>query len=269
MSSLVSVIIPAYNSSRYIRQAIESVFNQTHQNTEAVVVDDGSSDNTRELVSSLVPNRRLKYLYQENKGPAAARNAGIRGSTGAFIAFLDADDFWLPNKLETQLTLFQNQKVGLVYSDVECFIESGEGISLSELTEEPDLAKHFRRGCVYHSLLHFNFIPTSSVVVRRDVLDRTGLFLEAIGEGRFLFGEDYELWLRIVKRSQVDFVHHKAVMHRMHQEQLSRDKARRYRQLCFLYRYLLYKKDSSERFVILGKYLENILKRAIASVVPV
>jgi glycosyltransferase involved in cell wall biosynthesis len=268
MNSLVSVIIPAYNSSLYIQQSIESVFNQTHPHTEVVVVDDGSSDNTRELVAKLILSPRLKYLYQENRGPAAARNAGIRSSTGTFIAFLDADDFWLPDKLEKQLMLFQNKKVGLVYSDYECFTGDGESIPLVELAVEANLGKYFRRGHIYPSLLHFNYIPTSSVVVRRDVLDETGLFLETIGDGRFLYGEDYELWLRIVKRREVDFIGQKFVKHRMHREQLSRDKARGYRQLCFLYRYLLFKRDSSERLVILRKYLENILKRAFASVVP-
>ena len=110
----VSVIIPAYNCAHYICHAVDSVLAQTFPDFELVVVDDGSTDNTRELLKQY--GSQIKYIYQQNKDMTAARNTGINHSSGEYIAFLDSDDIWLANKLERQIVLLdQAPEVGLVY----------------------------------------------------------------------------------------------------------------------------------------------------------
>ena len=230
MSSLVSVIMPAYNSSRYIGEAIESVINQTYCHTEIIVADDGSTDSTREVVAAFNLGSRLKYFYQQNKGPAAARNLAIRHAAGEFVAFLDSDDFWLPHLLERQLRLFRNPQVGLVYSNMDCFhdgeIPSG-WINHDECAWEDALPETpMRRGYAYEALLRRNFIPISTVVVRKLVLCEAGPF-----DGRFL-QEDYELWLRIAKLYELDFIDDKLAKYRIHRHQISGNKKREYRGLC-------------------------------------
>jgi glycosyltransferase involved in cell wall biosynthesis len=119
-SPLVSVIIPVYNGDRYLSEAIESVLQQTYQPLEVIVVDDGSTDNTAAVARQF--ENAIRYLYQENGGTAAARNAGIALSQGGFLAFLDADDLWLKNKLEIQMSAFEEQPaLDLVSGQVEQF----------------------------------------------------------------------------------------------------------------------------------------------------
>jgi glycosyltransferase involved in cell wall biosynthesis len=263
---LVSVVIPTYNSGRYVREALLSAINQTYSKTEIVVVDDGSVDDTREALLPLVHEGAIQYIYQANKGPGAARNRGISVAIGEFVAFLDADDRWLSKKLEKQLALFANPSVGLVYSDGGAFIEEGDTVDDLGFVEKVEPRSGFRRGRVYGDLLRSNFVSTSSVVVRRDVLDRVGPFLEIMGAGTFSYGEDYELWLRVARICELDFIDEKLVASRLHRNQLSSDRARGYTQLSLLYKYLLRKEGSSERAVLAQKYAEYTLKSTIASI---
>ncbi|PIZ44424.1 hypothetical protein COY31_02670, partial [Candidatus Wolfebacteria bacterium CG_4_10_14_0_2_um_filter_39_18] len=156
----VSIIIPAYNAASFIGDSVRSALTQTYPNKEIVVVDDGSTDDTRAILEEYIKSGQIKYFYQENKGPAAARNLGIKNSSGEFIAFLDADDVWLPEKLKKQIDLFKNPKVGLVYSDMEFFGDKFPFKKYSEMT------KGFYRGEAMRELIKRNFIPISSVVLR-------------------------------------------------------------------------------------------------------
>ncbi len=265
VAGLVSVIIPAYNSAKHIDECLQSVFNQTYSRTEIVVVDDGSVDSTREVLAPYIWQGKIKYLYQANQGPAAARNLALRNSIGEFVAFVDADDVWLPQKLEKQIAILtNNEEVGMVYSDSEWFGE--EGGRRKEISYENRKAEYFRRGRIYNALLGFNFIPTMSVVVRRSILKKTGLFLEEIRVHRFSFGEDLELWLRIARICNVEFTPEKLVKRRIHPAQITANKRAGYRQLCFLYRYLLSQDIPSGKALIARKYLENTLKRIIAGI---
>jgi glycosyltransferase involved in cell wall biosynthesis len=261
---LVSVVIPTYNSGRFIREAVLSAIHQTYSNTEIVVVDDGSADDTREVLLPLLHEEAIQYIYQANKGPAAARNRAISIATGEFVAFLDADDTWLPRKLEKQLALFANPHVGLVYSDGATFIEEGDTVEDLGFVHKVEPRLHYRRGRVYSDLLRSNFVSTSSVVLRREVLDRAGPFLESMGAGRFSYGEDYELWLRVARICELDFIDEKLVASRLHRDQLSSDRARGYTQLSLLYKYLLLKENYSKKAVLAQKYAEYTLKSTIA-----
>ena len=192
----VSVIIPTYNSAQYIAEAIESVLAQTYKDYEIIVVDDGSIDNTREVLKPFMD--KIIYVYKENGGQASARNLGIKMSKGEYIAFLDSDDIWLPQKLELQVELLDSRpEVGLVYSDNYRFTDD-EGIIGLGSQRVQGLS-----GMVFNSLFLKNFIPTLTVMVRRKCLDDVGLFDES---KHIVHSEDYDLWLRIAKKYEIAYI---------------------------------------------------------------
>ena len=126
-SSLVSVIIPIYNSAKYIKDAINSVLDQSFKNFEIIIVDDGSTDNIIEVLSDYIENNQISYYYQENKGAASARNLGLTKCKGSFISFLDSDDLWYKNKLQLQIEfLKQNKHIDLLLTNVEVTNEKGD-----------------------------------------------------------------------------------------------------------------------------------------------
>lgn len=194
MNHLVTVIIPTYNSAQFISEAIESVLNQTYRNFEIVVVDDGSMDNTRRILEPF--SKKIKYIYQENSGPSKARNTGIQNSKGEYIAFLDADDTWLSEKLELQVKIISNNMhLGLIFTD-SLTIENeklGEKTFLNQKKCYEDLLK--TKNCIHRPfkiLFNENFVVTSTVMVRKKCFDRVGRFDES-----FSSAEDRELWLRL------------------------------------------------------------------------
>jgi glycosyltransferase involved in cell wall biosynthesis len=184
----VSIIIPAYNTSKYIRETLESVFAQTFENFEVIVVNDGSSD-TKEFERELRPYLdRIVYIKQENRGASAARNAGIYRAIGEYIAFLDSDDIWLPQYLESQMRLFQQSPPpDFVYTDGLVF----GGLLL---TGKRIMELYPSSGTVtFESLLVEKCnVSTPGVVARKQVLIDAGLFDENISHA-----EDYDLWLRV------------------------------------------------------------------------
>jgi O-antigen biosynthesis protein len=184
---LVSVVVPTYNRATLVCRAVRSVLAQTFPDYEVLVVDDGSTDETEEAVRS-IPDPRVHYLRQSrNRGVSAARNRGIRAARGEFIAFLDSDDEWLPEKLERQVRVLQEapEEVGLVYSGVRSVDGSGSG-----WTFRP---RH--RGDVYGEILEANPIHSgSSVMVRRNVVRTAGFFDEGIPAI-----EDFDYWIRIAR----------------------------------------------------------------------
>lgn len=187
----VSVIVPCYNVESTLQRAFNSVYTQTYGDFHLYAVDDGSSDNTSRILEANA--HRCFFVTQPNAGPAAARNRAIRMSDSPFVAFLDADDEWLPLKLERQVTLLkQNPSLGLVCSF--CSIsEPGKGITPNFLSPpfpvSGRLFRHLARNC---------FVYTPTVVVRRCCLDEVGLFNESLH-----VSEDFNLWLRIAARWQI------------------------------------------------------------------
>jgi glycosyltransferase involved in cell wall biosynthesis len=184
----VSVVIPAYNVERYLAETIRSVLDQSYDDYEIIVVDDGSSDRTLEIAKSFEP--RIRALTKTNGGPASARNLAIRNSRGDYIAFLDSDDLWTPDKLERQVALFENNPtVGLTYSEALMFTEdNGERKIRGRIG--------FTLNPSFRSLLFGDYIPNSTVMIRRACVDKVGL----LNERRELIGvEDYEYWMRVAK----------------------------------------------------------------------
>lgn len=190
----VSVIVPTYNRAHLLPRAIDSALAQTFESFEVLVVDDGSTDGTHELLAGY-DDRRVRYLRQpHNQGVSAARNRGLRESRGEFLAFLDSDDEWLPHKLAVQIERLRESPpdVGLVYGAVENHDEHG--------LRDVDVPAH--RGDVFEDLLTVNVIHgTSSVVLRRHVVATVGFFDEAIPAI-----EDYDYWLRISRFFRIDFI---------------------------------------------------------------
>lgn len=179
----VSAIIPCYNYGKYLAQAIDSILAQTHPVAEIIVVDDGSGDNTREVAESF--GERVQYIFQENRGRAAARNTGIRAATGDWIALLDADDRWLPEKIKLQMeALAGRPDAVLVYTAVWC--ESPDG------SRYVYPATELRR--LWPTLRYANCITgsASAALIRRDILIAEGGFNETLREC-----EDWDCWFRL------------------------------------------------------------------------
>jgi glycosyltransferase involved in cell wall biosynthesis len=260
----VTVIIPTYNAAGFLQECVESVLKQTYSNFEIIVVDDGSTDNTREVLAPYISQNLIKYYYQQNQGQGRARNLAIRNSSGEFVAFLDADDLWAsPQKLEKQIALLRNnERIGLVYSDAIYFGDTWEKQKQAsrKLREyEKRKAEYFRHGDTYKSLLKFNYIVTSSVVVRRSVLEKTGVFWIQVR-----FCEDIHLWLRIAQISDIDYSPESLVKRRFHQSQVTHEKRHGYREACYLYRYLLLRDGFPDKLVIFSRYAEYACKRIVA-----
>lgn len=206
----VSVIIPTYNRADLISETITSALQQTLKDKEVVIVDDGSTDNTSEVVREF--QDRVIYIRQPNSGPAKARNTGIRMAKGRLIAFLDSDDLWLPDKLELQYHAFQqNPNQGLIYTDVMWF-SNGE-IIVPTLREK----YQFHTGEVFEKLLFDNWIATSSVLVRKDCLEEAGGFDE---DPQIMFVEDWNLWIRLARRHPFGMVDRVLVKRRYHPHRL-------------------------------------------------
>ena len=175
----VSVVIPAYNAARFLKEAIDTAMAQTFTDYEIIVIDDGSTDATESIARAF--GDKLRYFRQQNRGASAARNEGIRKATGKYIAFLDSDDLWAPEKLAVQVGILdQNKEIGLVYSDWALTQDNGPGRA-SFLEVVPGAS-----GRVFDELIQRGFVLTSTVLVRRSCLDET---LPVV--------EDYDLWLRI------------------------------------------------------------------------
>jgi glycosyltransferase involved in cell wall biosynthesis len=188
----VSVIMPAYNAGRHVAESIRSVTCQTFGGWELIVVDDGSTDDTAEIVRALASeDERIRYVRRENGGQAAARNSGIRHARGALLAFLDADDLWLPEKLERQRRALEETGADLIYCDGYVFSDDGSPERADGFAVVPGL----KDGATMFQLLYeYNRVATLSVLTRREAVERAGLFDE---DRRIQNCEDYDLWLRM------------------------------------------------------------------------
>lgn len=195
----VSVIIPTYNRAYILGKAIDSVLAQTYDNFELIIVDDGSTDNTEELVKSY-KDERIRYCYTKiNKGAAAARNYGIGNATCDYIAFEDSDDAWRPDKLEKQMKVMldDSNEVGFVYHKIAYDMGHGR-VAILPSEEVPVESKS---GNIYKQLLYDNLVDCPSLLVRKSCLDKVGVFDESL---KAL--EDYDLALRLGKTYRAGFV---------------------------------------------------------------
>lgn len=214
--AMVSVIMPTFNRSDLISHAINSVLRQVYKNWELIIVDDGSSDNTKDVVRSFSEkDSRIRYFYQNNQGQSVARNSGIEQSRGEFIAFLDSDNEWESNRLLLGVNeLVKNPNVALCY---------GNAISI-DINGNELHRRNMRRcsGLIFPKLLVDNFISMNSVLVRKSVLNSSRPFNE-----KNRLDEDYELWLNMSVNNQFFFVNQYIVRYRIEGERISNNYMRR------------------------------------------
>jgi glycosyltransferase involved in cell wall biosynthesis len=181
---LVSVVIATYNMAQYLPEAIDSVLAQTWKNLELIVVDDGSTDNTAEVMEPFKSDPRVRYFPTENQGQPRAKNHGLNEAKGGFIAFCDADDLWSPKKLAIQMPFFQDSQVGVVYSEVSYIDQNGAPL-------EKDIPYDRHSGQVTEQLVVKNFVPFGTAVIRRACVEKNGAF-----DVDLPMGIDWDLWLR-------------------------------------------------------------------------
>ena len=192
-AALVSVVMPAYNASRFIKESINSVVSQTYENWELIVIDDGSLDSTGAIVREVASKEpRIKYHYQKNGRQARARNAGISRALGQFIAFLDSDDMWLPNKLSVMIGEFSKGSQDLLFSDSYISEQNIENLKIETLSKFGVSAFSYHGHDGLSRFLERNWVPTLTVMAKTDLLKS-----HPFDPGVFL-AEDYDLWLRIL-----------------------------------------------------------------------
>lgn len=210
MSSVkASVIVAVYNGAKTLTQTIESILSQTYDNFELLLIDDGSTDESKNLIEKYLEDERVKYFKKQNGGVASARNFGIARATGEIIGFCDQDDQWLPQKLEKQIPLFSDPDVGLVYSWV-------------------DIDRHGKRECstpefegeCFEALLNRNFVSCCTAMVRRTVLNQ----VNGLDESRELHGvDDRHLWLKVARISKLAVAKTPLAIYFIHGENYSLD----------------------------------------------
>jgi len=202
----ISVIIPTYNRESFILKAINSVLNQTVKVDEIVVIDDGSIDNTKEILK----NFNIKYIYQDNQGVSSARNNGIINSSNDWICFLDSDDIWSESKIEEQIN-FHNKNKNILFSHTqEEWIMNDKIIKQKKHQQKPS-------GFCFEKNLSHCLIGPSTVMLHRSILDDIGYFDETLK-----VCEDYDLWLRILKKYELGLIEKKLIDKIAgHKEQLS------------------------------------------------
>ncbi|MGD8739018.1 MAG: glycosyltransferase [Desulfobacterales bacterium] len=206
---LVSVIIPTYNRGWIVKEAIDSVLDQDFSDYELIVVDDGSDDNTREILGAY--GTAITVLQQPNRGVSAARNRGIAAAAGGLIAFLDSDDLWLPGKLKTQVKFFEENADAVVNQTQEIWIRNGIRVN-------PKKRHHKFSGMIFERSLALCLVSPSAVMIKKSLFEAVGVFDENLPAC-----EDYDLWLRISCRYPVHLNDFPLIIKRGgHDDQLSK-----------------------------------------------
>lgn len=223
MEPLISVVITTYNYGDYLKTCLDSVLQQTHTNLEVIVINDGSTDHTDQVIAPYLTNPLIKYVRQVNAGQAIAKNNGIRQASGDYLAFLDADDYWMPQKLNRQLGLFAvDRQVGVVFSKSVWVDQLGNTIPVN--SSRP------HAGWVTNHLIVDNFVVFSSALVRRECFTKLGAFDEGLE-----MGIDWDLWLRFSLHYKFAFVDEQLTAYRVgHPNQMSKKQERRQEQSDFI-----------------------------------
>tara|TARA_B100000315_G_C14595281_1_gene598643 strand:+ start:5823 stop:6665 length:843 start_codon:yes stop_codon:yes gene_type:complete len=192
LDTTISVVIPTFNRGELLSRALNSILSQTFPPYEVIIVDDGSLDNTADIIKTSFPT--VAYLYQKNSGVSAARNCGINSANGEWIAFLDSDDEWHPVKLQKQMEAVQNNPESKICHTEEIWVRNGKRV------HQMDKHKKFG-GWIFQKCIPLCCISPSSVMIHRSVFDEVGLFDESLP-----VCEDYDMWLRITSRYPVLFL---------------------------------------------------------------
>jgi glycosyltransferase involved in cell wall biosynthesis len=211
----VSVTIPVYNGASFVRQTIDSVLAQTYRDYEIIVVNDGSTDDSDKILKSY--GDRIRYLKQQNMGLARTRNKLISLAKGKYLAFLDQDDLWHPDKLAEQVPCLESDtQVGLVYSDNSIIDRDG-----AVLVDRTSKINQHHSGWIFEVYLYGNFITLSTVVIRKETLNKAGLFIAG-----YKISEEYDLFLKIARDYKIEYVNRSLACYRKHGKNASSDQVR-------------------------------------------
>jgi glycosyltransferase involved in cell wall biosynthesis len=220
MHPLVSVIIPSYNCEAYIAETIDSVLAQDYSSIELLIVDDGSTDKTQDIIQTY--GHQVRLISQRNAGVCAARNKGIQEAKGQYICLMDHDDYWYPDKISRQVRAFAEQpETGVVYSTFTLWHPDSSGIfprpdSFSKIAVDDDIDQEFS-GWIYHLLLLDCWVLTSTTMFRSEVFQTCGVFDETLP-----YSEDWELWLRISRQYPFLKIRQTTTLYRQHMHQGNR-----------------------------------------------
>jgi glycosyltransferase involved in cell wall biosynthesis len=207
----VSIIIPTYDRGWILKEAIDSVLAQDFNDFELIVVDDGSTDNTRDILKNYDENR-IMVIRQENRGVSAARNKGISEASGSLIALLDSDDLWLPKKLSVQVAFFETHPDALICQTEEIWIRNGVRVNPKKRHKKPS-------GLIFKPSLLLCLVSPSAVMIRLELFEMVGKFDESLPAC-----EDYDLWLRISYKYPIYLIDIPLIIKRGgHDDQLSRN----------------------------------------------
>lgn len=188
--TIFSVIIPSYNSNKTILRALKSVVNQTFKDLEIIIVDDGSEDNTKEIIYNFFENTNIKYkyIYQNNSGPSSARNNAIKNSSGKYIAFLDSDDEWHLDKLKIQYNILNYYNTKFISTQYT-------------INDFKDQNNYSIKQYTFDDFLISNIAATPCTIIEKKLFDKVGGFDE-----KLFYSEDYNLWLKILREESLLFI---------------------------------------------------------------
>ncbi len=243
-NGLVSVIIPTFNRAGYLLDAVNSVLNQDYLNLELIVIDDGSTDNTPDIVKKISDNRVRYFRSDKPSSPGIARNRGIGLAKGEYLAFLDSDDSWAKDKLSKQVKFLQNnQDYFLVYS--QCYLQKDgilSGISPKKMSE----------GYIFKKLyLSFNFIPVLTVLMR-NLGGNDTYYFNPLQDKNLYIGEDYDLWLNVSRSKKIGYIKEPLAYYTIHSTNMSLD----VRRVLHEWNYIAHKyKNQVPKWVFLKKYI--------------
>jgi len=238
----VSIIIPTYNYGRFLQTAIDSAFAQTFKDFEVIVIDDGSTDDTKGIIQSKYAHR-IKYIYQEHKGAPAARNRGFREAKGEYVVFLDADDWLSEEYLEYKVNVLNNNEdIGWVYSD--WYYVDDKGL-LERVSKSPSFYKRKLEGDISSELFSSgNYITTDAVLIRKACIEKVGGFDESLPAL-----QDYDLWLRVSMHYRVKYLNMALSYSLVHSDSLSSQMG-----------------VNPKAFLIIAKKYENVFRNRVGSV---
>lgn len=216
-NNLVSVIVPAYQSAKYLSEALNSLLRQTYNDIEIIIIDDGSTDETKNIVAPYLLNKKIKYFYINNSGTAKAKNFGLQQAHGQYIQILDADDLLNPNAISEKITfLKKNPQYSAVYSDFEYF----DNKKKQKISPNKRLSfRSAKSGSLFNDLIKGNFLAINSLLISKNIFNHAGLFNENLAHH-----EDWELWLRFdLAGCTWGFLNKKLALCRLHETSLSAD----------------------------------------------